>query len=80
MDYGKLVYDNLSIGASRRSDVYGEGAMSVTVKGFLKWSMGLDIGKPCVCFIWLYPAPLYRARFIKDPRYTKIKARRPAEE
>lgn len=38
-DYGTLVYDNPSVGASRRSSVYAEGAIVFPVKGFLKWGV-----------------------------------------
>lgn len=42
----RLVYDNISAGASLFPSLYGEGALAVPVSGFLKWGPELDLKTP----------------------------------
>lgn len=70
------MYDNLSVGASLRLAVCGEGDLAGPVKRLLKWGGQTDLNRPSGLPNWVFAAPFYPARLIDDPRYTKAVASR----
>lgn len=50
--YGMLMYDNLSVGAARRPDLYEKVSLPVLAEGFMKWGIKLYYKTPCGLLTW----------------------------
>lgn len=68
---GTLIYDNQSIGSSKRPPLYGQGRLAVPVKNFDHWVLPVKQDMGDDQSLWIQKALSFRIRFINGDRETK---------